>query len=105
MLASHVSLRDDFEVSCAELDTAEHDLRHVGRRIALGRGARRWWEPPAGRPLSPKPRWSNDSTPKPASSHLANAAASLVREPPQPWLCMIIGTLRCLLAPAGRNSV
>jgi hypothetical protein len=56
-------------------------------------------------PLSPKPRWSNDTTPYPASSQRANAAGSVVREPPQPWLCMIIGTLVLRVAAAGLKSV
>ena len=56
-------------------------------------------------PLSPKPRWSKERTPYPASSHFWKLAGSLVRDPPQPWLCMMNGTRLVLLAPAGRNSV
>ena len=34
-----------------------------------------------------------------------NAVGSVVREPPQPWLCMSIGTRWSLVAPAGLKSV
>ncbi len=55
--------------------------------------------------LSPCARWSKLSTPNPASSQAWNEAAVLVRVPPQPWLCRIIGTAADALAPAGLNSV
>ena len=36
-----------------------------------------------------------------ASRNGLNDAASFVREPPQPWLCRIIGTWRFAVAAAG----
>ena len=45
-------------------------------------------------PVSPNPRWSKRARRTRRRATCSNAAGSVVREPPHPWLCRIIGTGR-----------